>query len=318
MNWVDIALLLVIFLALISGVSSGFIAGSIHLLNWLGSLFLALIFYPYTATALTKIFPGLGVWKLPLAFILTVIVASLIIGFFTRRLQNAIPYSVKESRSNELFGIIPGLINGLILAMILSTLLLALPLLDGINAAARNSRIASALSDKMEQANEKLSPIFSKAVNQTINNLTVHPESTETVKLPFKVEHPKVRTDLEEKMLQLLNEERTKRNLSALRPDSALTNLAIAHSKDMFARGYFSHISPEGESPFDRMKEANIHYLTAGENLALAQSLSIAHTGLMNSPGHRANILNPSFGHIGIGILDGGIYGLMISQEFKN
>ena len=73
MNCVDIALLLVIFLALISGVSSGFIAGSIHLLNWLGSLFLALIFYPYTATALTKIFPGLGVWKLPLAFISTVI-----------------------------------------------------------------------------------------------------------------------------------------------------------------------------------------------------------------------------------------------------
>jgi len=81
MNWVDIALLIVIFLALISGVSSGFIAGSIHLLNWLGSLFLALIFYPYTATALTKIFPALGVWKLPLAFILTVIVASLVIGF---------------------------------------------------------------------------------------------------------------------------------------------------------------------------------------------------------------------------------------------
>jgi uncharacterized protein YkwD len=66
------------------------------------------------------------------------------------------------------------------------------------------------------------------------------------------------------------------------------------------------------------MHASDIHFLTAGENIALAQSLSIAHNGLMNSPGHRANILNPAFGHVGIGILDGGMFGLMISQEFSN
>jgi uncharacterized protein YkwD len=66
------------------------------------------------------------------------------------------------------------------------------------------------------------------------------------------------------------------------------------------------------------MRTANIHFETAGENLALAQTVEIAHVNLMNSPGHRANILNPSFGRVGIGILDGGFYGLMISQEFRN
>jgi uncharacterized protein YkwD len=66
------------------------------------------------------------------------------------------------------------------------------------------------------------------------------------------------------------------------------------------------------------MRDADIHFLTAGENLALAKTLNIAHTGLMNSSGHRANILNKSFGRVGIGIIDGGLYGLMISQEFRN
>jgi uncharacterized protein YkwD len=52
------------------------------------------------------------------------------------------------------------------------------------------------------------------------------------------------------------------------------------------------------------MRQANVRFVTAGENLALAPSLQIAHTGLMNSPGHRANILHRDFGRVGIGIMD--------------
>jgi uncharacterized protein YkwD len=86
----------------------------------------------------------------------------------------------------------------------------------------------------------------------------------------------------------------------------------------MFARGYFAHISPEGTTPADRVKAANIRFLITGENLALGPTLKICHTGLMNSPGHRANILHKSYGRVGIGIMDGGLRGLMITQEFKN
>jgi uncharacterized protein YkwD len=86
----------------------------------------------------------------------------------------------------------------------------------------------------------------------------------------------------------------------------------------MFARGYFAHDTPEGRDPFERMREAKIRFETAGENLALAPTVQVAHRGLMNSPGHRANILNAQFGRVGIGIMDGGIRGLMISQEFRN
>jgi uncharacterized protein YkwD len=86
----------------------------------------------------------------------------------------------------------------------------------------------------------------------------------------------------------------------------------------MFARGYFSHHTPDGKDPFDRMREGEVRFRTAGENLALAPTLQIAHNGLMDSPGHRANILRPQFGRLGIGILDGGRYGLMVTQKFRN
>jgi uncharacterized protein YkwD len=115
----------------------------------------------------------------------------------------------------------------------------------------------------------------------------------------------------------MINEERAKEKLKPLVFDPELVVVARAHSDDMFKRGYFAHINPEGKNPFDRMKDAHVRFMTAGENLALAQTLEIAHKNLMHSPGHRANIMNPAFGRVGIGIMDGGFYGLMISQEFR-
>ena len=86
----------------------------------------------------------------------------------------------------------------------------------------------------------------------------------------------------------------------------------------MFARSYFSHSTPEGRSPFDRLRAARLGFRAAGENLALSPNLKQAHQGLMNSPGHRANILNPAFGRLGVGIVDGGRRGLMVTQTFRN
>jgi uncharacterized protein YkwD len=119
-------------------------------------------------------------------------------------------------------------------------------------------------------------------------------------------------------MLEMLNAERTRRGLRPLHPDPALTQVARAHSRDMLARGYFSHTSPDHADPFDRLRLAHVAFLTAGENLALAPDLQTAHDGLMNSPGHRANILRPQFGRVGIGVLDAGRHGLMVTQDFRN
>jgi uncharacterized protein YkwD len=318
MNLVDVSLILIILLAVWSGWQRGVISGTLNLIAWAGSLLIGFYFYPYTANFIENHIALLDVWTLPVAFISTIIVARIFLAIIVYTILSAIPPQLHRNDLNHFLGIIPGFINGAIYATLIAALLLAFPLSDNISTETRNSKIANKLTVEVEWLEEKLSPVFDKAVNQTINKLTVEPNSDESVSLPFTTSRIKVRTDLEEKMIDMVNEERRKRGLNILKPDPELTTVARAHSKDMFFRGYFSHYTPEGKDPFDRMRAAGIKFLTAGENLALAQTLSIAHQGLMNSPGHRENILRPRFGQIGIGIYDGGIRGLMISQEFRN
>jgi len=125
-----------------------------------------------------------------------------------------------------------------------------------------------------------------------------------------------VLTAEEEQMFNLVNQERTKMGLNELKIHEDLVKLARLKSKDMIDLGYFAHQSPTYGSPFDMMRNAGISFGYAGENLAGAPNVTRAHTALMNSSGHRANILNPNFTHIGIGIVDGGPYGKMFTQMF--
>lgn len=317
MNWVDLILLLIILLAIIGGWYRGFILGSLDLITWIGSLVLGYTFYPYVARLLTKLLT-LGAWLLPVSFLLTVIIARILLGLVTRYIIRAVPERANSGSINRFFGIIPGIINGVIFAVIIAALLLALPLRDSITKETRDSRFAGDLAMQAEWVNRKLAPVFDQAVRQTMNSLTVNPKSGEKVPLSFKYDNAEVRPFLEMKMLEMVNDERIKEGLKPLKADPEMTRVARMHSQDMFVRGYFAHVNPDGKDPFDRMKAANVRFLAAGENLALAQTLEIAHTNLMNSPGHRANILNPAFGRLGIGVLDGGFYGLMISQEFRD
>lgn len=138
------------------------------------------------------------------------------------------------------------------------------------------------------------------------------------VHLSFTTDVYSIKPEMEAQLLQMINNERNKLGLEPLLPDTLLRTVARLHSADMFSRGYFSHNSPEGNTPFDRLHQSHITYSYAGENLAMASALLKAHEGLMKSPGHRANILNPLYNRAGIGIVDGGRYGLMITEEFRD
>ncbi|MCG9969719.1 CAP domain-containing protein [Pelotomaculum terephthalicicum JT] len=122
----------------------------------------------------------------------------------------------------------------------------------------------------------------------------------------------------EQQMVNLVNQERAKTNLQPLTVDMRLVNVARMKSQDMIDNNYFSHQSPTYGSPFDMMKSQGISFSYAGENIAANQSVGAAHTALMNSSGHRANILNSNYEHIGVGIAHGGPYGMMFTQEFTN
>ncbi len=318
MNLVDLLLTIIILLSVLGGWRRGFIIGLISLATWIGSLVIGFLFYPYIAVLFERYIPSLGVWTLPVSFILTVILARIPISIITGILLKASPVEAHHNIANKALGIIPGFINGLINATIVAALLLALPLFDRLSDTTRDSQLANRFVRPAEWLEAKLSPVFDDAIKKTMNKMTVEPGSAESVKLPYTVTKVKVREDLEVEMLEMVNEERRKEGLPPLKADPEMTEVARAHSKDMFARGFFAHVNPDRKDPFDRMRASRVKFLTAGENLALAQTLGIAHNGLMNSPGHRANILHKDFGRLGIGVIDGGMYGLMISQEFRN
>jgi uncharacterized protein YkwD len=264
------------------------------------SLLLALWGYPYAAGLFRgRASPG-NPWILPLAFLGTFVLLRLLLGAVADRLVAAVPHRGHVHPANRALGLLPSIVDGLLHAMILALLLLLLlllllsrPLHDGLSAQTQESRIAARLAVPAEWIEARLTPIFEPAVSKTMNRMVVKPESRESVPLSFSVRDPKPRPDLEAGMLNLLNEERAAHGLRPLQADPELAEVARAHSRDMVVRGYFSHVAPEGKDPFDRMRQAKVKYLAAGENLALAPTLAMAHQGLMNSPGHRANILLP-------------------------
>lgn len=319
MNAVDLILLAVAVFSLLNGYRRGFVHGVLDLAGWLLSLVAGLRYYQPVARWLgARSDLWSEVWDQPIAFVIVAMLVTVAVHLLGHALLKRLPKDVQERKLNQAAGLLPGLANGLILAAILSALLLAVPLGERLNENARESGFANRLAVYAERLEGQLRPVFGEAISRTLNLLTIRPESNERVDLPFTVASTRPRPDLEARMLELVNRERAAAGLRPLAADPELTEVARRHSADMFARGYFAHDTPEGLTPFDRMREANVRFLIAGENLALAPTVPVAHSGLMNSPGHRANILRPQFGRVGIGIMDGGLRGLMVSQEFRN
>jgi uncharacterized protein YkwD len=319
LNLIDIALILLVLLSVFNGWRRGFILGVIDLLGWALVLVAGLRFYQPVARWLGAHFKFWSeVWNRPIAFVVIAIAAVLFVHIVGHALLRRLPKDLHERTFNRLLGVLPGIANGLITAALVAALLLAIPISEGIRERARESPLVNHLAVYAERLEAALHPVFAEAVAESLNLLTIQPESHERVALPYKVTNPRPRPDLEAQMLALVNKERVAAGLKPLAPDPELTEVARRHSADMFARSYFAHDTPEGKDPFERMREADVRFVNAGENLALAPTVPVAHRGLMNSPGHRANILYPQFGRVGIGIMDGGIRGLMISQEFRN
>ena len=318
-NVIDILLVLVVLLSALHGWRRGFICGSFDLLRWIVSLLAGLRFYQPLARWLgAHVNLWSDAWDKPIAFLLIAIIAGTAVHFLGYTILRRLPKDLHKRQLNRLFGIVPGLANGLIAAAIVAALLLAIPLTEGLRERARDSPLANRLAGYTESLEAKLVPVFEGAIAETLNLLTIRPESNERVSLPYTVTEPRPKPQLEAQMLELVNGDRKAAGLAPLAADAELTEVARRHSADMFRRGYFAHVTPENRSPLDRIREANVRFFTAGENLALAPSVQIAHTGLMKSPGHRANILRPEFGRVGIGIMDGGIRGLMVTQNFRN
>ncbi len=124
--------------------------------------------------------------------------------------------------------------------------------------------------------------------------------------------------EAEERMLELINEERRQAGLPALVMSPLAREVAQQHSNEMFRYGYLSHTNKEGKSPAERLREAGISFTSASENVAFAPSVDSAFNALLDNTNQRRNILSDQFRRIGIGIYDGGLWGIMVTQDFTD
>jgi uncharacterized protein YkwD len=316
LNWLDWLILVIFACYAYVGYASGFIRAFLELIGIIFSFLLGLRFYELIAGILMQKFSLSQGFSNAIGFFAITLFCEIIVGILIRKFFSFdLPIFKKL---NQMLGIFPGVVSAAILVAFVLILIVSLPLAAPVKQSVSNSKIGNYLLISAQGWEKQVHSVFGGAINETINFLTVKPEGNEIVALNYKTSDVAPDVSAEQYMFKLVNKERISRGLKEVIFDNELRDLGRRHCKDMFERGYFSHYTLNGFSPFDRMDEAGILYEFAGENLALSANTDIAMQGLMNSPGHKANILSTDFGRLGVGVIDGGIYGKMFCQEFIN
>ncbi len=303
------------------GTKRGFVLIGLEIISFTIATILVMTVYHQMGTLIKSIahvtIPLSNVAGVIIVWVVAEVAGAIFIRFaFVPRLT---PH-VQLSNINRIGGSVLNVFKSAAIITLGLAIYIGLPITTDIKRPVSNSFVAQQLLASSGDLPAKIALGLGRDINDSLSFFTItsDPESEKRVDLGYTTTNITIDAKDEAAMLVLLNHERTSRNLPALTLNVKARAVARTYAADLFARGYFSHISNEGKTPFDRMKAGGVSFGSAGENLALAPTLQLAHTGLMNSPGHRDNILSPNYSTVGIGIIDGGPYGLMVAQDFTD
>jgi len=318
MNWVDAIIIILLLFFVYESIGRNFLGEILDSASFVIAFFASLRFYNEFAqffvssfqvpNSVAKIFGFLSVWFL---------VETLFFGVIHLVVFKTIK-NIHVPKQLNTFSFIPALFRGLVFISIILVLLGTFPIQPKIKKEILASTIGSKILSETQRLEGPIKNVFGGITEDTFSFLTIKPKSDQTIDLGFKTTEFSANEDMENQLISLVNKERAVAGLQTLEKIDTLTQIGRSHSSDMFKRGYFAHSSPEGNNVSDRALEKNYVFLVIGENLAYAPTVPLAHKGLMDSKGHRENLLSPEFNKIGIGIMDGGVYGLMVTQVFSN
>lgn len=318
-NWVDLAFILLLLYFILT--NNGFLDTLFDALGFVFSLFFSYKFYSFFGKILILNFsltPGLSYAS---GFFIAWFVAEMILYVVISLLSDTYLKKLRKNKYNIYLGFIAAAIQTFVIYLFFISLVFALPVRGTIKEAILDSRTGPFFVNLSQSFEKNIKNIFGGALSETLNFITIKPNSDESLNLGFKVDKSRLNPDSqsEQIMFNLVNNERKQAGVRTLVFDDRLRSLGRSYAEEMFENGFFSHTSAvDGSTPADRANRAGIAYYTVGENLAYAPDVYLAHQGLMNSEGHRRNILSSDYGRVGIGIIDGGIYGKIFVQEFTN
>lgn len=323
-NLVDIFITVFLISWVIHGYWRGFIVSSIALVDFITSLFIAARTYELLGAFANS-------YGMPKSY--ATLLAFLIIFVTVHALLNVVEYHYIQpvvirslsrhhlSRLDRLAGIVPTTIGGIIWLALILGILSWFPLSDYAKSTIAASTLGSPIVEAATIMEPQAEKIAGKAIEDTLASRTTgnHKDGGENWR-PNIPANQKLEFDIgaEAYMLLLVNQERRLRGLQILTFNPKLRDIARSHSMDMVKNNFFSHKSPTTGYPDERLVKGGVIYMADGENLAYSQDIDMAHTNLMESPGHRENILNSAFGKIGIGIVNAGPYGYMCTQEYTD
>jgi len=316
--YIDLIIILVLVYFASEVWRHGFWVIMVDFISFLGSILISLSFYKYVAFFLRSNFSLSNSISNALSFLATAIITEGILGFILAKFLHKVPEKLREHTLLKIAAMVPAIGEGLILIAFILTLAIAFPIKPGVKSDIVRSKIGGAVLAKTVVIEKTVSEIFGGVIEDSLTYLTVKPGSEEKVSLPTSSNDLKVDEEAAKEMFTLVNKERMKLGITELTWNEKIAKTSQNYATYMWENHYFGHISLNGKDVGDRLKEAKINYIVAGENLALAPTVISAHNGLMNSEGHRDNILNTGFKKVGIGVVDNGIYGKIFVQVFTD
>lgn len=226
-----------------------------------------------------------------------------------------------STRGDQVGGAVAAGVWVVALASLMFYFLTALPLDDAADEALAGSRMVELLTGEESVAGRLVNAAAGDRVLEALVNLDllvgdrqVVVEGDEAVAIPASDDLSVGEREATE-VFDLLNVARVEAGVEPLAFSEALAEVASAHAREMYEDGYFSHRSPQTGTVADRVAAVSIPYSIVGENLALAPTAATVHDGLLDSPGHRANMLEPRYRRVGVGAVIGPL-GLMVVEVF--
>src|SRR3990167_5920114 len=276
--WIDVLIIVVVLLYAYGGYRQGFLRLIVDLLGLVISFVVALKYYSFAGTVLTGwgLNPNLAK---PIGFFVLWTLIKIIFWLLTILLFHYLPSLIHENKINRFLGVIPGAVKGLIIVAVFLIIIMILPFSSSVKDLLSGSRVAGGLIKSTAKVENQMETIFGQ-LNNTLTFIGTVQENDGSTQLNFKTDNFEIDAESESEMVDLVNQERAKAGLQSLVVDPLIRNVARAHSMDMLQKGYFAHEDPFGQTPYDRMMNAHVTFRVAGENLALAPTIDLAHIGL--------------------------------------
>lgn len=318
-NWIDLAFLLLILYFIFT--QKGFINTFLEAVAFVFSLIFSYRLYAIFGKLLVVNFSFPKGIAQAVGFFIAWFLAEILFSVIALPFLAKFFYRFQKHKLNRSLGFLAAIVQASTIFLFFVSLVFSFPVRGQVKQALLDSKTAPFFIDISRSMEKQVKNVLGEAVTETLNFITIKPQSDETVDLGIKPDQKQLSYDLQSEkiMFESVNKERQSRGIRPLIFDDELRDLSRDYAMEMFRHGFFSHNSAvDGSTPADRADRKNISYLVIGENLAFAPDVYIAHDGLMNSEGHKRNILSEEFGKVGIGVVDGGVYGKMFVQEFTN